>query len=217
MSAKSKKQTTDNLIQSLSQEDCKVPFVCCPFSATLIFMAVAVPVIVIALHYFGIRPDLLDKMTDWHFVSQVFFGVGTGVTATMAAFALAIPGFSRQIAFIPFVFFILWVATLGYGIWEDYQAGKLEYYHNPICVHHMIKYGLPLAILMIVVMRNFAPINPRTSAALAGLAVSSLCAGSWIIHDNVDPSLVQLVWHLGMVVAFTAVFYVAGRFLLRWR
>ena len=72
------------------------------------------------------------------------------------------------------------------------------------------------AIAMVIMLRRGAPLFPRATLALAGLAVGALAQAGMQLYHIGDISLMVLVWHLGSVAVLAAVAGWVGRWVLRW-
>ena len=70
---------------------------------------------------------------------------------------------------------------------------------------------------MLVMLRRGAPIAPRLTTALAGLAVASLAnVGIRFVHPF-DASLIVLAWHVIAIFGVTGLATVFGNRLFTWR
>ena len=66
-------------------------------------------------------------------------------------------------------------------------------------------------------LRRGAPLTPRLTAALGGLAAAGLAnVGVRIVHPE-DVSVMLLFWHVGSVIVLSTVAGAAGRYLFNWR
>jgi hypothetical protein len=70
--------------------------------------------------------------------------------------------------------------------------------------------------MMAMMLRRGAPLTPRLTAALGGLAAAGLGnLGICLFHPH-DSNLVMLVWHCGTVLVLAALAGAAGGQLLQW-
>jgi hypothetical protein len=77
-------------------------------------------------------------------------------------------------------------------------------------------FGVAPAVVIRIMLRRGAPLTPRLTAALGGLAVAGLAnAGVRIVHPE-DVSIMLLVWHIGAVMALSALAGAAGRYFFNW-
>jgi hypothetical protein len=70
---------------------------------------------------------------------------------------------------------------------------------------------------MAVMLRRGAPLTPKITTALGGLAAAGLGNFGLRLFHPQDSSLMVLVWQMGSVLLLTLLCGMAGRLLLRWR
>jgi hypothetical protein len=68
-----------------------------------------------------------------------------------------------------------------------------------------------------VMLRRGAPLTPRATTALGGLAAAGLGDFGLRLFHPQDASLMVLVWQVGTVFTLTAMAAWAGHYLLNWR
>jgi hypothetical protein len=66
-------------------------------------------------------------------------------------------------------------------------------------------------------LRRGAPMMPHLTLALAALAVAAIVNLGLLLFHFGDVSIMVLVWHVGVVIAVSAVASLAGPMLLRWQ
>ena len=77
--------------------------------------------------------------------------------------------------------------------------------------------GLVPAMAILVMLRRGAPVAPRLTTGLAGLAVASLAnVGIRFVHPF-DASLIVLAWHVVAIFAVSGVATIFGSRLFTWR
>jgi hypothetical protein len=142
------------------------------------------------------------------------------VAAAVAAFATTIPGRDRRIALLPLLPLGVWLGSLGYGCvqtWVRYGASGLTLQPDWVCFPAIALVGAAPAIAMAVMLRRGAPLAPRLSTLLGGLAAAGLGGFGLRLFHAQDASLMVLVWQVGSVFALAGLAGLAGRRLLRWR
>jgi len=166
------------------------------------------------------RHDLSSKLHDPLFVIEQFGAVATGIAAALAAFVSVIPGYSRKWILVPLLPLGIWLGSLGPGCVEEFNRFGIQglpLRHNPWCVPFIVLLGAIPAVAMAVMLRRGAPLTPHVTAALGGLAAAGLAnTGVRIIHPE-DVSVMLLVWHVGAVIAISALAGGAGEYFLNWR
>jgi hypothetical protein len=76
--------------------------------------------------------------------------------------------------------------------------------------------GVVPAIAMAVMLRQGAPLTPRLSALLGGLASAGLGNLGVCVTHHAHGSVLVLLWHLGIVVALTMIVGSVGQRVLSW-
>lgn len=156
---------------------------------------------------------------DYLFVLEQAAAIATGLTAAMAAFSSVIPGYSRSWALLPVLPLVIWLASLGPGClqeWDQFGTAHLPLSHDPWCVPFIILFGALPAAVITVMLRRGAPLSPRLTAAMGGLAAAGLAnVGVRIVHPE-DVSVMLLVWHIGAVMVLSAIAGAAGRYFFNW-
>jgi hypothetical protein len=112
------------------------------------------------------------------------------------------------------------VGDIGQGCIRDVlargTAGWLVMAHWPCLTATMLVGLVPIAV-MAVMLRRGAPLTPRLTTALGGLAAAGMANfGVRFVH-GLDVSVIVLVWHVGALVAFSAMASATGGLLLKWR
>jgi hypothetical protein len=77
--------------------------------------------------------------------------------------------------------------------------------------------GAVPAIVMAVMLRRGAPLTPRLSALLGGLASAGLGNLGVCVTHHPHGNVLVLVWHVSIVAALTVVVGSAGRRVLSWQ
>ncbi|WP_445504687.1 NrsF family protein [Microvirga sp. G4-2] len=210
---------TDGLIHQLAADATPVHPLASPWKRTGLWLAMAIPYDAFVVILMSPRPDLAMLLADPRFQVEQVAALATAILAAAAAFACTVPGRSRAICLLPIVPLAIWLASLGYGCLQDWRALGPEGLRLRIdwdCLPAASLVGIVPAIAMVVMLRRGAPLFPRVTLALAGLAVGALAQAGMQIYHVGDISLMVLVWHLGSVAALAAVAGWIGRRVLRW-
>jgi hypothetical protein len=162
------------------------------------------------------RNDLDARMAEPRFMLEQMAALLTGVTAAAAAFATAIPGYRRDVVWVPIGFAMLWIALVAIGAVQDIRAGGVVFGGDWRCVATILAGAALPAMLMGHMLRRGAPVSPRVTAGLAALAVAGLGnLGACLFHPH-SSNLIVLVWHCGVVAAIAGGAALMGRTLLPW-
>ena len=211
---------TDKLIERLAGKADPVRRLAVPWVRTAVWFAIAIPYVALIVVMMTPRGDLSAKLSDFRFLLEQAAALSTGIAAAGAAFASIIPGYDRRIALLPLAPLSVWLASLGEGCVQAFMrdgAGGLSFTLDFVCIPAIALVGALPALAMAVMLRKGAPLRPRISAALGGLAAAGLGNFGLRLFHHQDASLMVLVWQMGTVFMLTMLFGSAGRLLLDWR
>ena len=184
-----------------------------------IWLALAIPYIALVVVVVSPRSDLMIKFSEWRFAIEQFAALATGVTAAVAAFAATIPGYNRKILMLPALPLALWLGSLGQGCiqtWIQFGTNGLLLRPDWFCFPATILVGIVPAAAMAIMLRRGAPLTPRITASLGGLAAAGLGNFGLLLFHPQDASLMVLVWQIGTVFVLIMLAGWSGRYLLNW-
>jgi hypothetical protein len=210
---------TEDFIQSLASEALPVRRLSHPVWRALTWMVGSLLYAALFVWLVGIRPDISDKAADPRFLLEVGAPLLTSLMAAVAAFCAGCPGRPLWERFAPFPFLAVWLATLGEGCWRQaIHAGPegLEFQPDFLCFQSIFEVSLLPAFVILIMIRQGAPIAPMSTTGLATLAATALGAAALRVFHTVDVSLMLLVWQFGSVALLAAVGFLLGRHWLRW-
>lgn len=171
-------KTTDELIGQLASELKPVTPVTGTCARSLLWLALSTVFALLAIHWYGpIRPGAIQQLlTHPRFLLEILLGSATIVVLALAGFRAAIPASSTpRLAYAGLVMLALWLASYLVGIispaLEPSMLGKREH-----CVIETFVYGLPPALLGIVVCARLYPLDPAAMALRVGLAAGLIPA-----------------------------------------
>ncbi len=210
---------TKQLIRELTEKVIPVRRPPGPGLRALIWLGVSLLYIGAFLLIMPARHDVTLNPNDRLFLIEQTAAFATGLTAAIAAFASVVPGYSRKWAALPLVPFAIWLASLGPGCAQELNRFGIEHLpliHNPWCVPFIVLFGALPVVLITAMLRTGAPLTPHLTAALGGLAAAGLAnVGVRIVHPE-DVSIMLLVWHVGSVMALSALAGASGRYFFNW-
>lgn len=213
------KADTNQLIRELTGKVPPVRRQAAPLVRTIIWVAISLTYIGFFVLIMPVRQDLSPDSRGPAFVLEQAAALITGLTAAMAAFASVVPGYSRKWMALPLVPFAVWLTSLGPAcILELNQLGlqHIPLSHNPWCAPFIVIFGALPAIVITVMLRRGAPLTPRLTAAFGGLAAAGLAnVGVRMVHPE-DVSIMLLVWHVGTVLALSALAGATGKYFFNW-
>ena len=211
---------TDALIRQLAAERGPVRPLPNPWLRMARWLALALPYVVAAMFVVSFRDQLSWTLTDRRFVVEQVAALATGIAAAAAAFASAVPGYAKRWILLPVLPMIVWIASIGEGClqsWNRFGPAAVALGSDWNCVSELIVIGAAPAIAMAMMLRRGAPLMPRVSMALGGLAAAGLAnVGLRLVHRP-DATILVLVWHVGAVCALALVAGGLGGRVLNWR
>jgi len=191
-----------------------------PGARTVAWMAISLPYVAAVAWAKLATGDPVRALGDTHFLIQQAATLTTALTAAVAAFRSAVPGYSMAVVLLPIMPLGLWVATAGHGCMQDWlQVGidGLAIRPDWDCLPIAAMMGVVPAATLIVMLRKAAPLHPRITLALAALAVASLVnLGLQFAHFR-DASIIILVWHLGAAAVLVALGGWLGKPVMGWQ
>jgi hypothetical protein len=210
---------TKQLIYELTQNVKPIRRPAGPFVRTLVWLGVSLGYILVFIVLMPVHHDLRVNTRNDLFLLEQAAAFATGLTAAIAAFVSVIPGYSRKWAILPALPFAVWLASLGPGCAEQldqFGIANVPLGHNLLCAPFIVLFGALPAVAITIMLRRGAPLTPRLTASLGGLAAAGLAnAGVRIVHPE-DVSIMLLVWHVGVVVALSALAGAYGRYFFNW-
>ena len=211
---------TDTLIRELAAGARPVRSLARPWVRAAAWLAIAVPSALLVVVMMTAHGDWVSRLSMPRVIGEEVFALATGILAAIAAFASVVPGYNRKVLFLPLVPLALWLGALGQaGVrdWLQLSSHGFSMRSEWVCLPATIMAGALPAIAMAVMLRRGAPLTPRLSALLGGLAAAGLGNLGVCVTHHAYGSVFVLVWHMGIVVVLTGLVGSAGRYLLSWR
>ena len=211
---------TDTLIRELAAGAQPVRSLARPWVRAALWLAIAVPSALLVMVMMPSRGDWVSRLSMPRVISEEAFALTTGILAAIAAFASVVPGYNRKVLFLPLVPLAFWLGGLGQSSvrdWLQLTSQGFSMRSEWVCLPATIMAGAGPAIAMAVMLRRGAPLTPRLSALLGGLAAAGLGNLGVCVTHHAYGSVLVLVWHVGIVVVLTGLVGAAGRYLLNWR
>ncbi len=161
-----------------------------------------------------------SPVLDLRFIVEIIAGLAAGLVAAACAFGSVIPGRDRKLLLLLIVLIAVWLGSVGENcIQELSQVGfhSLSLRHDLNCLPFIAFLGSFPAVVLVLMLRRGAPLTPRLTAALAGIAAAGL--GNFglrlVFPETADAGL--FVWHIGGVFLLAALVAIMGHRLLNWR
>jgi hypothetical protein len=143
----------------------------------------------------------------------------TAATSAYAAFVSLVPGRDRRVLWLPLLPLAVWLASIGQGCYEDwvrFGASGLRVRPDTECLLPMLAIGIVPAIAFAAMLRRGAPLMPRLTLALGGVAVAGLVNFVLQLFHARDLTIMVLVWHIGFVIVLAALASLAGPLVIGW-
>jgi hypothetical protein len=208
---------SEELINRLSGELRPVRRLPPPGLQAMLWLALAVLVIGLAVARYGLRHDLASRMAMPQEVGQFLASVAVGIAAALAAAMLARPDRPAAWALLPVPPLALWLGSLGWGCLADPgRLGPAAWAMGSSwgCVKFILLMGAPLMAAMLLLLRHAGPVRPLPVLLLGGLASAALCSAGLSLFHHLDAMLMVLVWHGGAVAVLVVLGWALGRPLL---
>jgi hypothetical protein len=191
-----------------------------PWARTALWLAIALPYVAAVVAGKLTMADAAQAGNDMRFLIEQAATLATALTAAIAAFRSAVPGFDMRVLLLPVAPLGLWLASVGHGCVQDWLrlgADGLSIRPDWDCLPMGVVMGIVPAAAIVVMLRKGAPLHPRLTLALAALAVASIANFGLQFAHLRDASIMVLVWHLGAVAVLAALGGSLGARVLAWQ
>lgn len=200
-------RNTDDLITQLSADLAPVRRLRPPLARAAVWLASIGAIVCACIWWLSDLDAMAQRVRDPNLMLELI-GTGlTGILAIIAAFYLSIPGRSRMWALMPAPPLALWLSASGLGCYRDWIArgdGTFVVGESAECFGFMLGVSIPLALLVIIALRQARPIAPTPVAALCGLGVAGLSALILQFFHPFSVTVMDLAFHLAAVLAITS-------------
>ena len=190
-----------------------------PWARAALWLVLGLPCVA-AVVWGKLNVDASIVASDARFIIEQAATLATAVMAAIAAFASVVPGRDRRALLLPLAPLSFWLASVGHGCVQDWTrlgAAGLAIGPDWDCLRLAAMIGAVPAAAIFVMLRALPPLRPRSTLALAALAVAALANfGLQFAHVR-DASIMVLTWHLGGAVVFSALGGWLGERILGWQ
>lgn len=211
---------SSELIGRLSDRVSRVKRLPKPWKRAAFWLVCSLPYIAMVVFAMGVRSDIAAKAGDTRYLIEQSAAFLTALLAAYAAFTAVIPGSPRWVVALPAVPLVVWLGSLGEGCVQLLSsAGFSDSALHPdwLCLPNIALVGAVPAILVVMMLRQGAPLHPRVSIGLGGLAAAAAGNFGLRFFHPVDASLMVLVWQFGTVALLAVVASLIGPVVHRWR
>lgn len=162
------------------------------------------------------RMDPATRLQDVRFLLEQSAAVLTGITAAFAALASSVPGYRRDVLWLPIVSGAVWITLAGVGALQDAPSSLAALQTDWRCVPAtLIGAAMPAAVLALMLRRG-APLTPGRTGALGALAAAGMGNIGICFFDPHNSNLAVLVWHCGTALVVAALAARTSGHILRW-
>jgi hypothetical protein len=211
---------TETLIRQLTGRPPRIRPLARPWVRAAGWLGIAVPSALLVAVTMSVHGDWVSRLLVPRVVCEEAFALATGILAAIGAFSSVVPGYNRRVLFLPLVPLVLWLGGLGQSSvrdWLQLTSHGFSMRTEWVCLPATIIAGAVPAIVMAVMLRRGAPLTPRLSALLGGLAAAGLGNLGVCVTHHAYGNVLVLVWHVSIVVALTVMVGSAGRHVLSWQ
>jgi hypothetical protein len=211
---------TETLIRELAGRTSPVRPLARPWVRAAAWLGIALPSALLVVVMMSVHGGWVSRLLLPRVVGEEAFALATGILAAIAAFTSVVPGYNRRVLFLPLVPLVLWLGGLGQSSVRDWLQLTFHGFSMRtewVCLPATIMAGAVPAIAMAVMLRRGAPLTPRLSALLGGLAAAGLGSLGVCVTHHAYGNVLVLVWHVSIVLALTVIVGSAGRRLLSWQ
>jgi hypothetical protein len=210
---------TDDLIERLARDATVVAPLPAPGMRTVLWMVWAALYLVIVAIVMRLTVSAGGVMVTPLYLMQQGAALLTGIAAALAACESVVPGVPRRAWKLAFVSASAWLFGVVWGVVADARTvgtiGLTSQTDWP-CVVSMTLGGLVIGGPLVLMLRRGAPLTPRSTAFLIGLAALSVANIEACLTRPHPFAATVLVWH-GMTVGAAALACaVIGRHWFRW-
>jgi hypothetical protein len=212
--------STDDLIRQLSSDLAPAPPLRRPFLRAAAWTTGAVIYVSLVVAWMTLAGETASWWNEVPFTLQQLAALATTLAAAAAAFAMTIPGHGRAALLAAVAAAGAWVGLVLTGCIQDWMAAGaagIALRSDWPCVAGMLMTGVVPGLALAVMLRRGAPLVPRTTAALGGLAVASLASLGMCLAQPHERDIIVLVWHGATIAAMSVLAAIAGRSILNWK
>jgi hypothetical protein len=178
-----------------------------PLLRAAIWLVAVTALAAVLIFYPGRNPHRTTyALTDLELWSML----ATAILGVLAAFYLSVPGSSSRWVWAPVAPLLLWIVSSGrtcYRLWHESNAGAHLAVESPDCFVFIVVTSVPLAALLLWMLRRARPLAPLPVAFTAGTGVAAASAFLLQFFHPFDVTLMDLGVHLvavGVVIGVTA-------------
>lgn len=206
--------TTPQLIDSLAADAKPVRPLRPPLARAGLWLGVFVAIVGLATWANGTWPLMMERLRLTRFAVEMAATFLTGIAAVIAAFYLSLPDRSRFWMVLPLPPLVLWLASSGYGCYQNWIADGPQGWRlgrSSDCFIFILTMSIPVGVALYFALRRALPLDPLRVVAVGGLGVAALAAATLQFYHPFDVTMVDLAVHVTAVLIVVAGIVLGGR------
>jgi hypothetical protein len=206
--------TTPQLIDSLAADAKPVRRLRPPLARAGLWLGAFVALVAAVTWMTGAWPLMIERLSLTRFAVEMVATFLTGAAAVIAAFYLSLPDRSRFWMMLPLPPLVLWLASSGYGCYQNWIADGPEGWRlgrSSDCFIFILTTSIPVGIALYLALRRALPLDPLRVMAVGGLGVAGLAAATLQFYHPFDVTLIDLAVHVTAVLIVVTALGLSGR------
>ncbi|HMI96313.1 MAG TPA: NrsF family protein [Micropepsaceae bacterium] len=206
--------TTPQLIASLAADAKPVRRLRPPLARAGLWLGAFVAIVAAVTWATGSWPLMIERLKLTRFAVEMTATLLTGIAAVVAAFYLSLPDRSRFWMLLPLPPLVLWLASSGYGCYENWitegpQGWRLG--RSSDCFIFILTMSIPVGVALYLALRRALPLDPLRVMAVGGLGVAALAATALQFYHPFDVTIIDLAVHVTAVLIVIGCVTLGGR------
>ncbi|HEX9278748.1 MAG TPA: DUF1109 domain-containing protein [Casimicrobiaceae bacterium] len=210
---------TPDLINALAANLTPVRRLRPPLTRALLWLLFATMILALVAIGHGARPDLAQRLQQPVFLLSLAASLLTGILAAIAAFVASLPDRSQRWLLLPLPALVAWMSTIGYGCltdWVSIGPDGIRFGETVRCFATLVLTSVPLAFVLLAMLRHAAPLRPTAVAVTGSLAVAAMTATALSLFHPLDATVMILIWNVGVAVLLVALGGLFGWKIFGW-
>jgi hypothetical protein len=206
--------TTPQLIDVLAADAKPVRRLRPPLARAGLWLGVFVAIVAAVTWATGTWPLMMERLRLTRFAVEMAATFLTGIAAVVAAFTLSLPDRSRFWMVLPLPPLALWLASSGYGCYENWLADGPQGWRlgrSSDCFVFILTMSVPVGAALYLALRRALPLDPLRVMAVGGLGVAALAAAALQFYHPFDVTVIDLAVHVTTVLIVVAGIVLGGR------
>jgi hypothetical protein len=169
--------TTPQLIDVLAADAKPVRRLRPPIARAGLWLGVFVAIVAAVTWATGTWPLMMERLRLTRFAVEMTATFLTGMASVIAAFTLSLPDRSRFWMVLPLPPLVLWLASSGYGCYENWLADGPQGWRlsrSSDCFIFILTMSIPVGVALYLALRRALPLDPLRVMAVDGLGVAAL-------------------------------------------